>query len=85
MPCISAYPNPFNDAIQIGYSLPKAIDVQLIVYDINGRNIEVLMNERQKAGRYRATWQARGMATGMYFLRLEAAGQVSMKKVILIK
>lgn len=79
------YPNPFNDVVQIHYTLPEAGEVQLTVYDVSGRMIEQLVSQHQEAGRFRTAWQSKVNPTGMYFLRLKAAGQVRLYKVVLVK
>jgi hypothetical protein len=79
------YPNPFNPTTTIEFSLPKAGHVSLILYDMLGREIEKLVDGELAAGRYRAVWNARGYATGMYVYRLQAGDYVAVKRLLLLK
>jgi hypothetical protein len=84
------YPNPFNPTTTIEYQLPKAVQVELTVYNILGERIAVLVNETQGPGYYRATWNgARGsgevVGTGTYFFRLRAGDYTSVRKMLLMK
>ena len=65
------YPNPFNPSTTIGYRLPGESHVHLGIYDIIGREIATLVNENRPAGFNQAVWDATGMATGVYFYRIE--------------
>jgi hypothetical protein len=66
------YPNPFNPVTTIRYSLPRAEFVTLTVYDILGREIATLVNDRQSAGTYSVYFDARQLASGIYFYRITA-------------
>ena len=79
------YPNPFNPATVITYALPEQGRVRLSVYDLLGRQVAVLVDEIQEAGQHRATWNARDVASGLYFSRLEAGGAVLTRSMTLIK
>jgi photosystem II stability/assembly factor-like uncharacterized protein len=79
------YPNPFNPTTVIKYHLPVATDVKLLVYDILGRKVAVLVNERKNPGRYEATFDARGLSSGVYFYRLEAGSYVQTRKLVLLR
>ena len=86
------FPNPFNPTTAISYHLPAgqaglsaASEVRLVVYDILGREVAVLVNERKAPGRYEVTFDASGLASGVYFYRLEAGGFVSVKNMTLVK
>jgi hypothetical protein len=79
------YPNPFNPTTSITYMLPKASDVVLKVYDIFGREVATLVNERKAAGEYTATLGAGGLASGIYYYRVTAGNFVQTKKMILLK
>jgi hypothetical protein len=76
------YPNPFNPSTQITYSIPKATDVTLKVYDVLGREIAVLVNERKQPGEYKVTWNAEGVPSGVYFYRIVAGEFVETKKMM---
>lgn len=64
------YPNPFNPATQIAYQLKNPGMVRLAIYDMLGREIAVLVNERQESGFYSATWHAGGLSSGTYIYRI---------------
>jgi len=87
------YPNPFNPSTTIKYSIPNVGDanftsttnVQLKVYDILGREIAVLVNERQKQGYYEVKWAASNWPSGIYFYQLKAGNYNQTKKMLLLK
>jgi len=64
-------PNPFNAKASIRYDLPAAGHILLAVYDINGRQVDVLVNGEMPAGRHIAELNASGLAAGVYFVLLE--------------
>jgi len=79
------YPNPFNSETKITYELPEQTQVKLIVYDILGRKVDMLVNEEKPAGIYQTTWNAYGMASGVYFYKLEGGSYSETKKMILLR
>jgi hypothetical protein len=83
------YPNPFNPSTRIQYSLEKAVNVSLKVYTLLGDEVATLVNGSQEAGSYTVSFGTehgtRGLASGVYFYRLEAGSFVSTKKLILMK
>ncbi len=79
------YPNPFNPTTVIGYQLPVASEVSLKVYDVLGREVMTLVNGKQEAGVYNFTLNATGLASGIYFYRLQAGNFVQTKKMMLVK
>ncbi|HSD64820.1 MAG TPA: T9SS type A sorting domain-containing protein [Ignavibacteriaceae bacterium] len=79
------YPNPFNPTTQINYSIPSSQKVVLKVYDELGREVATLVNIEQPAGNYSADFNAAGLASGVYFYRLQAGNFIEMKKMILMK
>jgi ligand-binding sensor domain-containing protein len=79
------YPNPFNPVTIIHYQLSTDNHVSLRVYDLLGREVTVLVNEKKGPGRYRVEFDARNLASGMYFYRLQAGSYVDVKKLILLK
>ena len=79
------YPNPFNPTTVMSYELPVASSVKLAVYDMLGREMAVLVNEEKSAGRHTVTWDARTMASGLYFYRLQARNSVQTKKLVFLK
>ena len=79
------YPNPFNPVTEIKYDLPSAGIVKISVYDILGREIAVLKNEKQTAGTYNIEWNASNFASGVYIYKIETDGFVHSRKMILLK
>lgn len=84
------YPNPFNPTTTILFDLAKDSRVQVEVYDVAGRRIRRLVDEALTRGTHRAVWRGvddddRGVAAGVYFLRLAADETVSVRRVTLIK
>jgi hypothetical protein len=81
----NAYPNPFNPTTTIPYSLSRAADVRLAVYDLGGGLVELLHDGAQAAGEHKLTWSASGEASGMYLVVLEAEGRREISRVTLLK
>ncbi len=79
------YPNPFNPETIIDFELSEAGDVRLQVFDAAGRRITELLNEQKAAGRHEVTFDASGLASGVYVYRLSAAGIHIEKQMTLIK
>ncbi|NQS98564.1 MAG: right-handed parallel beta-helix repeat-containing protein [candidate division Zixibacteria bacterium] len=79
------YPNPFNPVTNLNFSLPNNSYVSLIVYDIQGREITRLIDGFQPAGIYQRTFDASGLASGIYFAYLKAEGFSQTRKLLLIK
>jgi hypothetical protein len=71
------YPNPFNPATTIQYDLPVRADVNLTIYDLNGRTVQTLVNSAQQAGTYQAKWNTTSMASGLYIARIQITGQLN--------
>jgi photosystem II stability/assembly factor-like uncharacterized protein len=79
------YPNPFNPETTIGYTLPVAGQVRLIVYDGLGQPVATLINERQEAGAHSIVFTAGDLPSGTYLVRLTAGEAVETRKMLLIK
>ena len=82
---LAAYPNPFNPVTSITYSLDSGQDIKLSVYDIMGREVQVLENGFKDSGEHSINWDASGFASGIYYIQVIAAGVVDNQKVMLIK
>lgn len=79
------YPNPFNNVLQIQFGLEQHGAVHLKIYDLTGRKIAVLVSDNLSAGMYNRSWDAEGLASGMYLLRLSMGDQDRFTKAVLIK
>jgi glycosidase len=79
------YPNPFNPGTTIRFELPKTSHVTLTVYDILGREVSVLLDESRNAGVHELQFDASGLASGIYFYRLQAEGFVQTRKLVHVK
>jgi hypothetical protein len=86
------YPNPFNPKTIIRYGLPLRSKVSLWIYNLLGQRVVELVNTEQEAGYYQIEWAAQGVASGMYFYRLEATTVheprrhfVETKKMLLLR
>jgi hypothetical protein len=80
------YPNPFNPSTKIDFSIPKSEFVTLKVFDISGREVASLVNQRLLTGKYTVTFDnTNGLSSGVYFFRLVAGNYVQTKKMMMIK
>jgi hypothetical protein len=79
------YPNPFNPTTVVSCQLPEASDVQLVVYDLLGREVARLLTGRLSAGVHSVRFDGSGLASGVYCYRLQAGTMVDMKRMILIR
>jgi hypothetical protein len=79
------YPNPFNPTTKIEYAVPTMQKVILRLYDVLGREVRTLVNEQQSPGVYRVEVNAEGMASGVYFYRLEAGPFVQTRRMLVLK
>ncbi|HEX9917114.1 MAG TPA: T9SS type A sorting domain-containing protein, partial [candidate division Zixibacteria bacterium] len=85
------YPNPFNSQTAIEYSLPRASEVKIAIYNVIGQRVKRLVNdEEQPAGHKRVIWDGKNdraeiVSSGIYFYRIETEGFVQSKKMLLLK
>jgi len=85
------YPNPFNPATTINYTISKADNVKLSVYNVLGQKIRTLVNNTSmNSGKYSVQWHGmndagQSVANGIYFYKLQVGNQVSMKKMMFLK
>jgi len=79
------YPNPFNNSTVITYQLMQSSQVQLYIYNIFGQKVVTLVNEFKPAGYYAVPFQATGLATGLYFYRIETDNNSATKRMLLLK
>ena len=66
------YPNPFNPSTTIKYKLKKPDHVVLKIYNINGKEIDTLVDKTMIAGEHEIKWRPKGLSSGLYFYRLQA-------------
>ena len=79
------YPNPFNPSTEIRYGLARADHVRLVVFDILGREVDVLVNGRATVGEHTVRFDASRFSSGVYFYRIESGSFVKTAKMLLIR
>jgi hypothetical protein len=79
------YPNPFNPVTKISFSIPVPLYVRLVVYDLQGKEVELMVNKNMSPGTYQADWDAANYSSGVYFYRLEAGDFTEIRKMALVK
>ncbi|GEM_PF-4824263 len=79
------YPNPFNPSTNIRFQIPTDGNVTLRIYDILGREVVTLVNEKLTAGEHEVMFDASKLASGVYLYRIEAGNYTDIKKMLLIK
>lgn len=79
------FPNPFNPETRITFSLPREGRTELLIYDITGRLVKTLVNEVKPAGSYTVSFNATGLASGVYFCMLRSGGFVKVQKMMLLQ
>jgi hypothetical protein len=79
------YPNPFNPSTVIKFDLPEDSRVTLIVYDMLGRELTKLVDDVRPAGYHSITWNAKNIASGLYYYKLCAGNFVRVHKMMLLK
>jgi len=82
---MSAYPNPFNSVAKLTWSAPAATPVRLSVYSITGAKVADLVNGVALGGRNETLFNAEGLPTGAYVIRLEAAGKAWSQPIRLVR
>jgi len=79
------HPNPFNQRVALDFALPSAAPVKLTVYDIQGREVEKLVEREMSPGYHEITWDAEGISSGVYFAVLNAGEYTQTQKMVLMK
>lgn len=79
------YPNPFNPATDIQYTVGRSDFVSVKVYDILGKEVQILVNEYQKPGNYNILFNGRTLPSGVYFYCLQTSSSTETKKMVLLK
>jgi len=78
------YPNPFNPETVVRYTISSLCNVELKIYDVLGKEMATVVNNRQQAGSYTVRFHASKLASGIYLYRLKAGNRIITKKMILI-
>ena len=79
------YPNPFNPVTMIRFSLTSPSRVTVRIYDVAGRLVRTVVDERMEAGEHSLPFEARGLASGVYFYRFKAAEFEKTKKMVVLR
>ncbi len=79
------YPNPFNPNTTIEFSLPKASQVTLKIFNTLGEEVATLLKEKRQAGKHNIVWNAGNLPSGVYMYRLEGEGFVETRRLLLMK
>ena len=83
---LSASPNPFNQQTTISFKLQATSYTELKIYDITGREVTTLVNGQSSPGQHSVVWDAEGVGSGVYFVRLAVdSGQSMVRKIVLMK
>ncbi len=78
------YPNPFNSGTTITFRLVRSMDIDLAIFDLRGRRLLTLRQGQAAAGEHRTILANRGMASGVYWLKLSASGATQTRKIVLL-
>ena len=81
----SAYPNPFNPTTTLSFSLPIESEVNISVYNLQGREVVTLLDGNINAGYHSITWHADNHSSGVYFVKMVADKYVDVQKLMLVK
>ncbi len=79
------YPNPFNPSTKIKFDVPQSSKIKLSVFDISGKEMEVLFNDKLSPGSYEFKWDASQYSSGVYFYRIQSNEFIETKRMLLIK
>ncbi|MDP2982444.1 MAG: S8 family serine peptidase [Candidatus Latescibacter sp.] len=82
---MNPYPNPFNAAVVIPFSLDSPEKVRINIFDIVGRLVATVWNQPATPGRHEVLWDGEGCASGVYFVRAAAGNQVEAGRVVMVK
>jgi len=79
------FPNPYNSQTTISYSIPSSSFVQILIFDVLGREVSTLLNEEKSAGNYKVNFNASELTSGVYFYRIQTGDFIQTRKMILLK
>ena len=81
----SSYPNPFNSSTTISYRIPSPGNVDLKIIDLNGREVNSIFHGFQQPGSYHLTFDGNHLASGTYFVKMQAGAQTQTQKIMLLR
>lgn len=81
----AAYPNPFNDRATIRYRIAETGLARLMLFDVQGRRVATLLDEKRSPGTYEMTWKPLSISSGIYLIQLEAGGKRHVQKIVHLK
>lgn len=79
------YPNPFNPSTTINFQIPQNSFVNIKIYDVNGRELLVLINENMQAGKHKINFDGSNLPSGVYYYKLSSGNFIDTKKMVLVK
>jgi hypothetical protein len=79
------YPNPFNSMTNIRWQMSNAENAKITIYDVLGREVITLINEKLQVGTYQISFDAGKLASGIYFYKLIAGDFIETKRMVLLK
>ncbi len=79
------YPNPFNPTTTIGFGISESANVTLKIFDVLGKEVTVLVDEKLESGYHSFLWNGEGLPSGVYFYQVSTGSYTSMKKLVLMK
>lgn len=82
---LAAYPNPFNPQVELSFTLLRESHVELSIYDVSGKRVEVLRDETLREGEHRVIWNSDSSASGLYLARLKTEAGAATSKLLLSK
>ncbi|NQT24943.1 T9SS type A sorting domain-containing protein [candidate division KSB1 bacterium] len=85
MVLLQNFPNPFNPATTIEFSVPEQDNVTLSIYNLKGQTVDVLVNEQMSAGPHYVSWDGSDQPAGVYFYELRTGSHHEIRKLMLVK
>jgi hypothetical protein len=79
------YPNPFNSETTIRFGIPETATIRLALYDVLGRQLEIIVQQSFSPGHYMFKWSCTDCGSGIYFLKLRAGGFFSVRKTVILR
>ena len=79
------YPNPFNNQTKIGFEIPKYSEVRIVVYDILGRQRDIILDGIYQGGKYEINYLPNDLSSGIYFYKMEINGEITKTKRLVLK